>query len=145
MANVSITKCHTISDFKDYVDLADITYPKTFLKSIIKTDSGTLIVNSTSLPNKYYDFILRSTRTTTLTDDQMRRYRYNPKLLCFDLYGTVELWGLLLKVNNMTSATEFTKSKIKIFTSEIFSVLNDIFVLEDHNITENKEMLKEVY
>ena len=144
MANVSITKCHTISDFKDYVDLADISYPKTFLKSVVNTESGNLIVNSTSLPNKYYDFILSATRTTVLTDEEMRRYKFNPKLLCFDLYGTVELWGLLLKVNNMTSVTEFTKPKIKTFTSQIFSILNEIFVLEDHNIVENKERLKNI-
>lgn len=143
MAKVSITKCNNISDFKTYVDHIDISYPKTFMKSIIPTDSGNLIVNSTSLANKYYDFILKTTKSITLSDQDLRRYKYNPKLLCYDLYGTVELWALLLKINNMTSAIDFTSSKIKIFTKDIFTVLNEIFVIENTNIIANERLVKE--
>ena len=129
----------TIQSLSDYEDLLNISYSKLFLKSIISSDGNQLIVNSTSLANKYYDYILRDTMTLILNNSEYMKYRFQPKMFCNDLYGTTELWGLLLKINNFSSIAEFNRKKIKVFGNNIFNILNEILINEKENILENNE------
>ena len=140
---LKFTQCRTLSDFKTYVDNVEISYPKTFLKGVVQSGDTNLIVNYTSLLNNYMDYIKDITTQVTMSETELIKYKYNPKLLCYDLYGTVELWGLLLKVNNMTSVLDFKTNKINVFSHQIFSLLNEIFILEKNNITNNNIMVKE--
>lgn len=144
MSVPSLRNCTTVSSFKSYEKNIEISYAKTFLKSVVKSDDDNLIVNYTSLPNKYYDYIKAIVKQIELSDDELIQYRYNPKLYCYRYYGTTELWSLLLKVNNMTSAIDFTKKKINVFTEEIFSILNEIFILEKENIVKNNSYINTI-
>jgi hypothetical protein len=47
-----------------------------------------------------------------LSDDQLVKYMYRPKLLCYDIYGAQELYYLILIINDMCSVKEFTKKKL---------------------------------
>ena len=47
-----------------------------------------------------------------LTDDQLSKYMYRPKLLCYDVYGAQELYYLILIINDICSVKEFTKKRI---------------------------------
>ena len=51
-----------------------------------------------------------------LTDDQLTRYKYRPKLLCYDIYGSQELYYLILIINDICSIKDFTKKKLKLPT-----------------------------
>lgn len=139
--NPSISNYDTISSLSEYTRQLDISHPKLFLKSVIKSGDNNLIVNSTSLSNKYYDYIIKTVMTLELTNTEYMRYRYQPKLFCYETYGTVELWSLLLKINNITSVSEFNNKKIKVFSASIFNVLNEILVNEDKNILENNDSI----
>ena len=138
MATESLTKYNTITSLLDYERKNDITYNKLFLKSKIeKSDGNNLLVNSTSFANKYREYILQHTYDKTFTDAELIKYKYSPKLFCYEEYGTVELWGLLLSVNNMTSCTEFKKKTFKAFHDSIFDVINEILVTEEDRINKN--------
>ena len=50
--------------------------------------------------------------TVKLSDKDMEKYRYRPKLLCFDFYGNGELAFIIMAINDMCSVKEFTKNKI---------------------------------
>lgn len=50
----------------------------------------------------------------TLTEAQYSKYKYRPKLLCFDLYGSTELHFIILLINDMYSCKQFTKRKIRL-------------------------------
>lgn len=52
---------------------------------------------------------------------------YNPKIVSFDLYGTVELWIALLRVNNMRNISEFHFPIIKIYNPQQLMQLINIF------------------
>ena len=67
------------------------------------------------------------------------KYRYQPKMFCNDIYGTTELWGLLLKINNFNSIVNFNSKHIKVFGNNIFAVLNEILINEKENILKNNE------
>lgn len=50
--------------------------------------------------------------TVVLSDEEMSKYKYRPKLLCFDVYGNTELAFVLLIINDMYSAKQFVKNKL---------------------------------
>lgn len=136
----TLETCVYISDFKEYSESLDISHDKLHLKARLSPNNNyNFIVNSTSIVTKYYSKILDNCRTITLTDAEMIKYKFHPKMFCYDNYGTTELWSLLLRVNNMISAMEFTKQKILVFDDTIFELLNDIMILEENNISFNKE------
>lgn len=54
----------------------------------------------------------------TLSDDQLMKYKYNPKLLCFDIYGNQELAFIILLINDMCDVKEFTKKTLLMPTKE---------------------------
>ena len=65
------------------------------------------------------------------TDDGIISHRYRPKMLSYDLYGTTELWFLLLNLNGCKSIMEFTPKKIKFYDPDrLKSYINEILVLE---------------
>lgn len=135
----NINNYTTISSLMEYEQQLDLTHSKLFLKSMVASGNNKLIVNTTSLANKYYDYILDTVVTVSLTDSEYMKYRFQPKMFCNDMYGTTELWSLLLKVNNFTSISEFDSKKIKVFGTRIFNVLNEILINEENNILENRE------
>lgn len=135
----SVNSYTTISSLSEYEDQLNLSYNKLFLKSKIDADNNTLIVNSTLLTNKYYEYIQRSVVTLTMTNNEYMKYRYQPKLFCSDMYGTTELWALLLQINNFNSVTDFKHKKIKVFSPDIFNIINEILINEEKNILENYE------
>ena len=136
MAN--ITNYGNASSFVDYEKTIGISHSKVHLKSRIKKEDIDIIVNSSSFGNKYFDYLRDICYKRTLTDKELLKYRYQPKMFCYDNYGSTELWSLLLKMNHMTSITEFNKKTIYVFySSRIFKLLNEILILERYDITKN--------
>lgn len=58
-----------------------------------------------------------------LNDKQMEKYKYRPKLLCYDVYGNGELAFIILLVNDMSSIKEFKKKSLLMPTKEQMSNL----------------------
>ena len=70
------------------------------LKSVMtNSNDEKFIINITNIFEQYYEILLENTVIVTLTDDEYLKYRFKPKVLSFDLYGTVELHYLLLRLN----------------------------------------------
>ena len=60
----------------------------------------------------YIDEVRESCLKVSLSDDEMLRYKYRPKLLCYDIYGNGELAFIVLIINDMYSVKQFTKNNI---------------------------------
>lgn len=84
-----------------------------------------------------------------LTTEQMTKYKYRPKLLCYDIYGSQELYYLILIINDICSIKDFTKNKIKLPTRTNMIELNraiinsnraDIQKYNDTNIKTSADM-----
>lgn len=58
-----------------------------------------------------------------LNDKQMEKYKYRPKLLCWDIYRNTELAFIILLANDMCSIKQFTKKKLFMPKKE---VMNDL-------------------
>lgn len=51
-----------------------------------------------------------------LSDSELAKYKYRPKLLAFDLYECAELGYLILLLNDMYSCKQFTKNRLTLPT-----------------------------
>ena len=86
-----------------------------------------------SITNKYRDFLAAAVITVPLTSNQADMYRYQPRLLAKDLYGSAELWFSILEINNMCSVIEFRDIQyLRLYEPEIFyKLLNEIMIMEN--------------
>jgi len=72
---------------------------------------------------KKYENILKADLYDYEVPDE---YLLKPEYVCNALYGTTDLWYLLLFVNDMKDSDDFTKKNIKIFRTSIVETINDI-------------------
>jgi len=136
---MKITKCSSIDDIIEYGKGLSISHDKLHLKGKITDPEGnSIIVNYSSLVDKYMNSLKPYIVDVTLNEEEYLKYRYQPKALSLDLYNTTELWSLILKINNISSISEFNLKTLKLFTKDIFRILNEILILEDDNIKTNK-------
>lgn len=120
----------------------DITLSKCYFKEVATRDDGSYIIfNSDNILQKYFDELRQTMYTKTFTEEEFRKYKYNPKVLSYDLYGNTELWFLILYMNQMKSVTEFNRMTIKIFYSSILGKINEIMDMEAVNIRSNQDKL----
>ena len=118
----------------DNIKDLEISY-RMFHNNAIITDSTSdkkIEIPFESLISKYKYILSDIIITVDLDNKLSRQYLYNPKLLSYDLYGTVELWSELLRLNNWSSIVEFKPVKIKIYDPRrLKSFLNEILILEN--------------
>lgn len=90
---------------------------------------------------KYEKILLGLSTNIELTDDQLRKYKYNPYALSYDLYGTTNLYHLILFLNNC-SEFEFRHKRIKLLAAKyVKSVLQPILDHEQNHLKENINMI----
>jgi hypothetical protein len=109
----------------------DVSHGKMHYKALFTNDDGTqLILNYTNVVDKYFDFLQKIIVEYTMTDKEFLQYKYQPKRMSQDMYGTTELWAAILRINGMVSLTQFNKQTVKLFTQDIFDFLNEIMIIE---------------
>lgn len=138
---MNLTRCNTIDDCVQYGKDLELSHSKLFIKTPIAIGEDKLIIsNYTSILTQYMDYIRGSLVDYTISDEDMMVFKYKPKYFCLQMYGTMELWSLLLRVNNMTSIMDFKKKNIKIFNELlIFDIINEILILEKDRIEKNND------
>ena len=115
-------------------------------KEIIENSSGEkFVVNMFNLYEKYYELLLDYATIVVLTDEEYRKYRYNPRLLSKDLYGTPELHYMLLRLNYVYSILNFDFREVRVFRTNINTLLNEIMVMESEDYIDNEmSILKKI-
>ena len=89
-----------IKDIIEYGKRASLTTDDLSLKTIVTNSlDEKFVVNMNCLFEKYYELLTDYAVTVTLTEEEYFRYRFKPRLLSKDLYGTYNLHFLLLKLN----------------------------------------------
>lgn len=107
----------------------DTLHPKA---NIYDNQSGrTIIIPYESLMNKYKDFLSGLIISEELTEEQKRNYWYKPKTVSFEIYGTTELWDVILILNNAFNIVQFTPNVLKYYDPEnLKEYINEIMILE---------------
>jgi hypothetical protein len=107
------------------------------LSNISKTINfkGRIVINDNHILKDYEDFIMNNLVDYNIDE----KSRYKPEYVSKEVYGTTDLWYLILWVNRMVSASEFIKTNIKIFDPLQTKALNKIIERHSEEILESKD------
>ena len=84
-----------------------------------------------SITNEYRTYLLACVKSIQLSEKEKENYRYSPKKLSYDLYGTTELWADLLNLNGCVSIAEFEPDFIRVYDPNTFKeYLNEIMIAD---------------
>ncbi len=138
--NMAMDNTATIKDYISKYQTDDVVLSSFFLKEVLNTETGkNLIVNDRSLLSKYLPELESSKVKVQLSNSEYRKYRFNPKRLSYDLYGTTELWFLILDANELHSITQFDLQVVSLYDTSILSKMSRIFNLEKEIREQNDE------
>lgn len=104
----------------------------TYAKVENKVSEESLIVPFGSLLNKYRHFMKGIIEEVPLSHEEYLKYRFSPKKLSKDLYGTTEYWGSLLEINHCKSIVDFDKETVYVYNpQDLPAMVNEILILEE--------------
>ena len=112
---------------QDRYDLNKITF-------FTMTDDQSLIVQDTTLFQIYRGYVSNYVATYTVPKKYRQHYRFKPRLLIADIYGTPELSWLILMLNDRECPSKFTiKSTIRLVPANRLAELYDTIVTRSNN------------
>ena len=131
----------TIEQFIQTEQNKSVKYPNYYYQKVISEDDLHVIMNYQSIMDRYVQYIRDYITEIELSQEEMRKYRYNPKRLSFNLYGTTSYWWSIIFANQIHSLTEFDFSRdniIKVFTREGISAFSTVLAVDKTFISENQ-------
>ena len=131
----------TIDQFIQTEQNKSVKYPNYYYQKVISEDDLHVIMNYQSIMDRYVQYIRDYITEIELSQEEMRKYRYNPKRLSFNLYGTTSYWWSIIFANQIHSLTEFDFSRdnvIKVFTREGISAFSTVLSVDKTFISENQ-------
>lgn len=141
LSTSNVEETYTVEDFIELgKDIDDIQYSKFAILS--KASSN--VVNPLIYPehNVIYDYeeeFKRLSLNVEMTDSEFNKYRFKPKLLAYDLYGSTELYFSILFTNGICNIKEFNRKNIKLIKkSDMISLLEAIYNAELNYISTNR-------
>ena len=104
-----------------------------------------IVLNGDNIADKYAIELQENKKTVEFTTKEYYKYRFNPKVLSYDLYGTTELWFFILMANEIYTISEFDFKKLKLYDASIISKLNRMLELDKEFLEINSmEVMKEI-
>ena len=136
----------TIKELIEVGKQATLTTEDLSLKTVVTNSlNEKFVINMNAVFDKYYELLTAHTAIVTLSEDEYMRYRFKPRLLSKDLYGTYDLHYLLLKLNHITSVIYFDFTEVRVFKPNVIKLLNEIQIIEEENYIENQlDVIREI-
>ena len=127
MANISDpAKTYTITDFINEGKSDDMTYINF---SILEKMSIGQFAETNVLDFYLYDIKKICLKVEQFTEEEIAKYKYQPDLLAYDIYGSTQLDFIILLVNGIIDPKEFDFSRGYILIpskSNLFAILDQI-------------------
>lgn len=123
----------TMTEQVKNIEKLDISYRILHPSITIKDEaSGNNIeIPFSSLTNKYREFLKSIIISIELDDAFMLKYRFKPKMISEELYGTTEFWNDILILNNCFRTCDFQPRVLKVYDQKkLKSYINQILILE---------------
>lgn len=119
MADKKPHETYTLEEFVESGVSDLITYSNfSLLETISQID-----IPTENLIFDYMDELQRVAVTVRLTDRELQKYKYKPKLLSYDIYGTTEAYFVIMALNNIIDVRDFSMNRIKMLKSETMKTL----------------------
>lgn len=134
-------RTYTIEDFINCYNTKNISYESMSLFQ--NFEYGTMI--SYNIFNDYIEELNDLCVTVTLSEEEYNRYVYRPKLLAYDIYGSTELFFIVLLMNNICNVKEFDFKKVKLLrVSDLESFISSVYNAEKQILEVNRTKIEGV-
>lgn len=141
MATSDPAKTHTVQDFIDMKSNDNFTY-STMALYMQSIEDKTTIYSSDNVLYTYLEDLKRYAVDYTFNEEEYRKYKYRPKLLAYDIYGSTELYFVILAINDTCNIKDFKKRKVKLlYKSDLSDLLNQIMETETNRISLNRKSI----
>ena len=145
---MAYSSLRTISDQASYESQIRLSYAAISYQGVLHiTKETALKINTTSPLSEYRTHFKNECNIIALNDEQARRYQFKPKLLSQLIYGNTDFYTLSLRVNQMTSVSDFTMERlmegIYIPKKSISDFLDEMLIKEKLPINRNREKVDE--
>ena len=136
----------TLSEFISEYSIEDLRIDAFYLQQVFwdkNKMTHKVVVNENSISDKYANELEENKHIVELTTKEYYKYRYNPKLLSYDIYGTTELWFFILMANELYSISEFDLRKVVLFDTAIITKLNRMLEMDAEFLEINSMEVKQ--
>lgn len=141
LSTSNVEETYTVEDFIELgKDIDDIQYSKFAILSKAASDViNPLIYAEHNVIYDYEEEFKRLSLNVEMTDSEFNKYRFKPKLLAYDLYGSTELYFAILFTNGICNIKEFNRKNIKLIKkSDMILLLEAIYNAEQNYISANR-------
>lgn len=141
---LSTTKVEETYTLEDFIELGkeidDIQYSKfSILSKAVSGVTNPILYSTHNIIYDYEEEFKTLALTVDLTDEEYRKYRLKPKLLAYDVYGSTEIYFVILFLNGMYNIKEFDRRTIKLIKKDIMiELLGAIYNAEQNYILNNR-------
>lgn len=137
---LNIHKTYTIEDLITEGSTDIVTYTKFSLLEKI----GDMTVPTENIIFDYMDELKKLSVNVRLTDNELLKYKYKPKLLAFDVYGTTESYFVIMALNNIIDVRDFKMKRLKMLKKDAMSeIISYIYSANTDLIKANRQHLRE--
>lgn len=130
----------TTTTIQDLIDIGK-SVEMTYYKSSYIEKIGNIEYSVYNVIYDYMEEIEPYLQYITLSDVEYRRYKYKPRLLAYDLYGSTDLYFIIMIFNNICDIKDFTMRKIKLLSRSNLSIINKIFITEKEYLDRNRYLV----
>lgn len=135
--------CYTLEDFISFKGQNDMTYYNLSILAKSIADDG-IMYSKDNIIYKYLDILKGKCKTVVLSDKEFQKFQFKPKQLAYRLYGSSELYFVLMAVNGICDIKDFNKKKIKALTPyDLNNLLKSIYSAEIDYIELNRKSVGE--
>lgn len=131
---------------EDFIELGrgdDMTYSNFSIMGKIVGGETTVLFPTHNVIYDYINELKNNCVLLEFDDLALVRYRFNPKRLSFDIYGSAELYFIILALNGMCSFKDFNKKIIKVlYKQDMENLLTQIYNAESEYINKNRNKIK---
>lgn len=125
----------TLTELIEYGKDLEISHGK--INSNLKihdTKTGDIIkIPYSSIISKYREYFDPYIIRLELDEEEQRIYWHSPKMLSYDLYGTVEYWSILLYINESASILDFEPKFLNVIDKEhIQDIVNELMIIDEY-------------
>lgn len=134
-----ISKTYTVEDLVKLGPIDDVTYTKFSLL----TNLSNIQIPSQNIIFDYMDEMEKLAVNVYLTEAEYQKYKYKPKLLSYDIYGTTEAYFVIMALNNIIDVRDFTMKKLKMLKRDALDfVLGSIYTANENLINQNRVQIE---
>ena len=140
-----IEDTYTVEDFIELgKDMDDIQYSKFAILSRASANvSNPILYAEHNVIYDYEEEFKKVSLDVEMTNEELNKYIYKPKLLSYDLYGSTELYFVILFINGIYDIKDFNKRNIKLLKKDTMKeILEAIYNAEQDYINANRSSIE---